>query len=113
MSSSYIDFKTNGKNIILKYHVSKNIARQPEELEFIENYVKLFCKNKEVYDVDNNVLDIFGLYDSKKISYDSDIYLLDKDSNISKLHIKGKTICPYIMTYIESRQELNETVKER
>ena len=113
ISSASIDFIINDRQKILKYYVSKDLVRKSEEIDFIENYVKLFCKDKEVYDVSNNVLDILGLYDNKKISFDSDVTLLDKGNNINKLHIKGKTICPFIMNYIESKQELSKTVKER
>lgn len=112
-SSASIDFIINDRQNILKYYVSKDLVRKSEEIDFIENYVKLFCQDKQVFNVSNNVLDILGLYDDKKISFDSDITLLDKDNSINKLHIKGKTICPFIMNYIESKQELSKTVKER
>ena len=113
ISSASIDFIINDRQKILKYYVSKDLVRKSEEIDFIENYVKLFCKGKQVFNVSNNVLDILGLYDNKKISFDSDVTLLDKGNSINKLHIKGKTICPFIMNYIESKQELSKMVKER
>ena len=77
ISSASIDFIINDRQKILKYYVSKDLVRKSEEIDFIENYVKLFCKDKEVYDVNNKVLDILGLYDNKKISFLRDLLVRD------------------------------------
>jgi len=103
--TAVMSFIQKGNKFKVQYDVSTNLVKKNEESEFINKFINLYSLDKEVYEIDDKIIDITRKTPTTK---GSNIIFLDDRNYVKELHLNGDFVCSQELPGIKEMKDIQE-----